>query len=315
LPRRFEKLILVALLFTSAIAIIGNSQKYQSETNFWASALKSCPNNSFFLNKYAGQLRQNGDFINSEILLRRALTFRMKKSTAVAIALQVADIAFSQARYAESLDWLEKIRALPLDFLHANRRLVLLLKIHQARGDLAEAEKVIQAMVLASPTEQNKKMRIELYLAFAEWEKAKGAALTLKMPEAGAWPAWIEKTKTVFQSMSPRQQAYYFFINGNFGFAWKFWPKETFSGFAEQMQLARLAFLAGQEEEGKNRIKILAKKGETDFRILNSVGNLFFDLRRADEALLFYQRSLRLNPNQSVLLQHVKLIGQFVQPE
>jgi tetratricopeptide (TPR) repeat protein len=76
--------------------------------------------------------------------------------------------------------------------------------------------------------------------------------------------------------------------------------------------MARLAFLAGQEEEGKRRIENLAQKGETDFRILNSVGNFFFDLQRADEALPFYQRSLQLNPNQPALFERVKLVNQPV---
>ena len=310
LPRRFEKLILAALLFTSAAAIIGNSQKYQNETNFWASALKSCPNDSFFLSKYAGQLWEDGDFIRSEILLRRALTFRMKNSTAVAIALQLADITCGQARYTESLGWLEKIRSLPLDLPQNNHRLSQLLKIHQARADLAEAETAVQAMALAAPTDQNKKIRVELYLAFAAWGKARGAALALKLPEAGDWSARIEKMQTAFQSMPPRQQAIYFVNHGNFAYAWRLWPKENFLGFAEQMQLARLAFLAGQEEEGKRRIENLAQKGESDFRIFNSVGNLFFDLQRADEALPFYQRSLQLNPNQPALLERVELIDQ-----
>jgi hypothetical protein len=169
LPQRFEKIILVALLFISAAAIIGNSQKYQNETNFWAKALKSRPNDSFFLSKYAGQLLENGDVVRSEILLHRALTFKMKNSTAVAIALQLADIAFRQARYKVSLDWLGKIRALHLEHLQANNRLAQLLKLHQARGALAAAETTIQAMLLAAPNEQNKTMRVQLYLAFAAW--------------------------------------------------------------------------------------------------------------------------------------------------
>jgi len=86
-------------------------------------------------------------------------------------------------------------------------------------------------------------------------------------------------------------------------------PKENLSSFAEQLQAARLAFLAGDEDEGKQRIEILVQNGGADFRILNSIGNLFFELRRADQARLFYQRSLRRNPDQPALLQRVKRIG------
>ena len=112
--------------------------------------------------------------------------------------------------------------------------------------------------------------------------------------------------------MPSGQQAYYFLNHGNFALAWKLWPKETHSGFAEQIQMARLAFLAGQEEEGKRRIENLAQKDAADFRILNSVGNLFFDLQRADEALPFYQHSLHLNSNQPALLERIKMINRPV---
>jgi tetratricopeptide (TPR) repeat protein len=308
LPRPRGKIILAMLLFAQAAAIIGNAQKYQSETSFWASALRSCPNDSFFLSKYAGQLREDGDFIRSEILLHRALNFSMKTSTAVAIALQLADITGSQARYAESLDWLEKICFLPLDRVQTIHRLGQLLKIHQARGDLAEAETVVLAMAQALPADQNKKIRIELYLAFAAWEKAREASLGLKIPEAGAWSARIAKVQAAFQSLPPRGQAVYFVNHGNFAYAWRLWPKETSPGFAEQIQMARLAFLAGEEREGKRRSEILAQAGGSDFRILNSLGNLFLDLQRAEEALPFYRHSLRLNPNQPALIERIKQI-------
>jgi len=307
LPKPRGKLILVALLFISAAAILGNSQKYQSETHFWASALKSSPNNSFFLNKYAGQLRKDGDFVGSEILLRRALTFSMKNSTAVAIALQLAASACDQARYGESLDWLEKIRSLPLDFLQAKLRLLQLLKIYQARGDLPEAEKVIRVMTHTLHTAEIKTMSIELYLTFAEWAKARETAAAFKMPDAGDWPTQIGQIQAAFQAMTPRGQAIYFINHGNFAYSWRLWPKSDLADVAEQLQTARLAFLAGHEEEGMNRIESLSRKAGSDFRLLNSLGSLFFDLQRADQALPFFQRSLHVNPKQPALLERIRL--------
>ena len=308
LPRHFEKLILAALLIVSSTTIIGQIPRYHNETSFWASALKSCPNDSFFLSKYAGQLKENGDFISSEILLHRALTFKMKNSTAVTIALHLADIAYRQARYKISLDWLEKIRPLPLGLVQADNRLRQLLKINQARGNLAEAETIIKAMLISSPSEQNKKLRVQLYLAFAAWEKAEQAALALAGPQAGSWLALIQKEKTTFQSLSPRQQSAYFLSHDNFAFAWKLRPKDDLFSVSGQLQTARLMLLAGLEDEGNGVIATLVQKMADDFRVCNSVANLFFDLRRTDQALVFYQRSLQLNPNQPALIERVKLL-------
>ena len=306
LPSPRRKIILVMLLFTQAAAIIGNAQKYRSETDFWASALRSSPHESFFLSQYAGQLRRDGDFIRSEILLRRALTLSMKNSTAVAVALQLADICRAQARYTESLGWLGKMRPLPLDAQQTNQRLRLLLKIHQSRGELAEAEKDVQAMAPTAPAGQIANLRMELYLAFAAWEKARA----WQWPLDGAGAARIDKMQSAFQALPPREQAVYFMNRGNFACAYRRWPEGTVQGFAEQMQLARLAFLAGEEGEGKRRSESLAQKGAGDFRILNSLGNLFFDLQRADEALPFYQRSLRLNPLQPALRERLRFMTQ-----
>ncbi|MCJ7525009.1 MAG: hypothetical protein MUP71_07250 [Candidatus Aminicenantes bacterium] len=309
LPAFLRKSLFFMLIVISALAVIGNCKKYSNETAFWKSALHSCPNDSFFLNKYAGQLLQNGDFLGAETNLHHALSFKMKNSTAISIALQLAEIAFEKARYAESLDWLEKIRSLPLTYPQSNRRLFQLLKIHQARDDLAGAETVLQAMVLAAPTDQNKKMRIERYLAFAAWEKAREAAGAIDVPQSGGWLVLVQREKFTFQSLPLKEQSLYFLKRGNFAQAWKLWPKDNLSGVAGQLRTARLAFLAGYEEEGKWRIASLAQEGVSDFRILNSLGNLFFELHRADQALPHYQRSLRLNPDQPALIERVKRIG------
>jgi tetratricopeptide (TPR) repeat protein len=313
LPARLRNAMVAVLVFISALAVISNGKKYGNETAFWKSALASCPNDSFFLNKYAGQLKQSGDFLGSETLLRRALTSKMKNSTAVSITLQLAEIAFEKARYGESLAWLEKIRSLPLTFPQSNRRRFQLLKIHQARGDMAGAETVLQETVLAAPGEQNKKMRVELYLAFAAWEKAGQAARELSDPAGGGWLALVEKERLAFQSLPRGGQSRYFLQRGSFALAWKLCPKNELSGVAGQLQIARLALLAGNEAEGQRHIEDLARQGKNDFRILNSLGNLFFELHRADQALPHYQHSLQLNPGQPALRERIRLIGQFEQ--
>jgi tetratricopeptide (TPR) repeat protein len=310
MPKCRGRLVLLALLLLQAAAIVDNGQKYRSETAFWASALKSCPNDSFFMSKYAGQLRERGDFVQSEIMLRRALNFPMGHSTAVAIALHLADLTRCQARYDDSLAWLKKIKVLALEPQQARNRWLQLLKIRLARGERAEAEAALRALDQAVPTPESRTLQLELCLAFADWKQARETAQTLAFPQAGPWLARIDEIQGVFQSLSGKGQARYFMEHGNFARAWELWPKETATpGYAEQLQLARLALLAGKELEGKNRSDILSREGAGDFRILNSLGNLFFELQRSDEALPFYQRSLRTNPRQPALIERIHLIA------
>jgi tetratricopeptide (TPR) repeat protein len=304
-----RKATLAALLIASASAVIVNSQKYGSELDFWERAYRSCPDNSFILDKYAAQLREGGDFVFSEVLLRRALSFKMKYSTAGSIALQLSDLAFAKARYGESLDWLEKMRPLKLDPLHAQHRWHRLLKIRLALGDLAGAEAVLQEKFGAFPKAQAPASQIELYLAFAEWEKARAAVQDLPAPSAAEWSKSIQKAEGEFLSLGFRQQAEYFIRNGNFGYAWNLWPGKDAPGIPEQLQTARLAILAGHEQEGARRNKRLIENHQADFKVLNSAGNLFFDLQRLDEALDLYRRSLRANPDQPGLVERVERIG------
>lgn len=311
LPAAIRKTAFFMLISLSALAVVFNSQKYRSETDFWKSALHSSPNDSFFLNKYAGQLRQNGDFFGAETLWRRALSSKMKNSTAVSIALQLADLACEKASYPESLAWLERIRSLPLDFPQAQRRLSQLLKIRLALGDLAGAEAAIQAMAPSQTANQTHHLRVELYLAFAAWEKAREAALAHDGPQAGSQLDLVQKEKLAFHSLPPERRFAYFLDRGNFAFAWELRPHDDQSSVAGQLQTARLAFLAGRENEGKGRIETLNRQGGSDFRILNSVGNFYFDLRRAGQALPFYKRSLLLNPRQPALQERILLIARF----
>ncbi len=313
LPATARKIVVFMLVFISALAVVVNSQKYRSERDFWKNTLRSSPHESFFLNKYAGQLLQDGDFLGGETLLHRALSAKMKNSTAISIALQLSEVDFEKARYPESLDWLEKIRALPMDLPQANRRLGQLLKIRLALGDLAGAETAVQEMIKTSPTEQNKIARVGLDLAFAAWEKARESALALAGPQAREWLGRVRSEELAFASLSPGRQSMYFLQRGNYALAWKLWPQDDRPGVAGRLQTARLAFLAGSGEEGQKRIARLAREAGADFRVLNSIGNLFFDLHRSDQALTFYRRSLQMNPGQPALRERVRLLAQFAE--
>jgi tetratricopeptide (TPR) repeat protein len=314
LPPSARKAVSVILIVASAAAISIHSQKYRSETAFWESAVRSCPNNSFFLSKYAGQLREDGDPLGGEALLRRALTFKLSSSTASSIALQLADAALAKGRYEEGLDWLEKVRALPLSPPRAERRLDLLLRIHRARNDLSAAEGVLGELAGVWPAERTRTRQAELYLAFAEWEKARAAARLFPPPLDVQWSQIIQKTESDFRSMEPGQRARFFIQRGNFALAWEHWPAKDAPGIPEQLRTIRLAFLAGRETEGERRLELLARRQGADFRLLNAAGSLLFDLQRADEALPFYERSLMMNPEQPALRDRVERIKRSLRP-
>lgn len=281
---------LLVLLAASALAIVMGSQKYKNETAFWKSAIASCPNDGFFLTKYAGQLKEEGDLIRAGRLLRRALDSRMKNATAVVIAQQLADMEFAQARYEESLSWLERMRALRLDRLAERHRLLLLLRVRTALNDRPGAESTLAEMARSSPAAEAAASRRAARLAFADFANAPPGA------------------EAAFLTLPPEQKTRYFIARGNYAAAWEAWPGKESPGIVERLQAARLAFLAGREEEAQERIALLARENGGDHRVLNSIGNLLFDMKRAEEALPFYRGSLRLAPGQEALLSRAEWI-------
>lgn len=281
---------LIVLLAASAMAIMAGAQKYRNETAFWKSAIASCPHDGFFLTQYGGQLKEEGDFLRAGRLLRRALGGRMKNATAIVIAQQLAEMAFAQARYEESLSWLERMRALRLDRLAERHRLLLLLRVRTALNDRAGAEAALAEMARLWPAADAGALWRTARLAFADF--------------AGAAPG----AEAAFLGLLPERKARYFIDRGNYAAAWEAWPGKESPGMKERLQAARLALLAGREREAQERIALLARENEGDHRVLNSIGNLLFDLKRAEEALPFYRESLRLAQGQEALRSRAEWI-------
>ncbi len=281
---------LIVLLAASATAITAGARKYKDEVAFWKSAVASCPRDGFFLTQYAGQLKEEGDFLRAGRLLRRALGGRMKNATAVVIAQQLAEMAFAQARYEESLAWLERMRALRRDRLAERHRLLLLLRVRTALNDRAGAEAALAEMARFWPAAEAAASRRATRQAFADF--------------AGAAPG----AEAAFLGLPPGQKARYFIDRGNYAAAWEAWAGKESPGIVERLQAAHLVLLAGREKEGQERIALLAGENKGDHRVLNSVGNLLFDLKRAEEALPFYRESLRLAPGQEALRSRAEWI-------
>lgn len=307
-----RRALLAALLVLAVAAIQVHSQKYAGEAAFWKTALASSPGDGFFLNKYARELIAAGDPLQGEVLLRRALNSPMKPSTAFAVALQLADIAFSQARYDESLAWLERLRPLNPGRRETERIHRALLKIHRARNDPRTAAAVL-ARTGRAPG-QDASLLIETALAFADWNQARAAAKTLPPDQAARLQQAVAAEEARFALLAPTERAGYFLSCGNFAAAWDLWPQKEPPDIAGKLQAARLALLAGREQEGQARIRLLAQDHQEDFRVLNSLGNLLFELHRAGQALSFYRRSLRLQPAQPALRERAAWIGARLPP-
>ena len=308
LPGRQRNGLLAIILLLFSGAVLADARRYRSELSFWQGALRGCPGDSFFLYKTAQQLLIRGDYLVSESLFRRALSSRLNSATAASVALDLAELAFHQARYPESLHWLSQAGRLPLKGTQARNRLFQLLRLRLARGELVAAEQAASELRRLQPAAADS--RLELYLAFAEWGRAR--SLAAGEPGAGESPARgeIDGLENAFRLLPLRGRALYFQQYGNFAFAWDLLRQERSAAFADRLLLARAALLAGQEEEGERRLADLAALGGADYRLLNSLGNLLWELHRAGEALPHYQRSLRLNPLQPGLRQRVEWIGE-----
>jgi tetratricopeptide (TPR) repeat protein len=311
LPGRQRNGLLVMVLLLFGGAVLADARRYRSELSFWQGALRGCPGDSFFLHKTAQQLLERGDYIGSESLLRRALSSPLNSATAASVALDLAELTFRQARYPESLSWLSQAGSLPLKGTQAQNRLFQILRLRLARGELAAAEQAIREIRRLQPAARLSE--VELYLAFAEWSKARSLVASRPGSEKSRARDEIDRLENTFRMLPLRERARFFQQYGNFAFAWELLRQEPPAAFADRLLQARAALLAGQEEEGERLLADLAVRGGADFRLLNSLGNLLWELHRAGEALPYYQRSLRQNPLQPALRQRIDWIGERLQ--
>ncbi len=298
--------LLVILFIAFASSILAESTRYRDELAFWKGALDECPNEPFFLYKAAQQLALRGDPATAETMLRRSLMSPMNPATAGSVALTLAVIKLDQAYYPESLHWLSQAGNLPLGLAQRRERANRLWKINLAMGNLAAAEK---ALLEIQPSRAASSSLLELYLSFADWDRAR--RLTDQQPRnlQTRSVADIDRLEQTFRSWSLRERAKYFEQQGNFSYAWDLWRQEPSASIAERLMTARLALLAGQEATGQELLARLAAEGNGDFRLLNSIGNLLFDLHRGEEAIPFYQQSLSLFPEQPTLRERISWIG------
>jgi len=309
LPRKTQRILITLLLIAFGSTVLATASRYQNELTFWQNALQGCPHDNFFLHKTAQQLLNQEDLLSAEPLFRQALSGRLNPATAASIALNLADLKFRQAHYSESEHWLSQAGLLPLNPPQTWNRWSQLIRLHQARGELAAVEQSLQEILRRQSPREGRLSKVQLYISFAEWERARNSLGDIiaqgREPEA---TDKINRLERSFQSMRLQERADFFQQRGNFAFAWDLLRQEQSNAIADRLKRIRAALLAGKEEDGQQLIASLADQGRSDYRLLNSLGTILFDLHRATEALPLYRKSLLLHPDQPALRERTAWI-------
>jgi tetratricopeptide (TPR) repeat protein len=147
-----------------------------------------------------------------------------------------------------------------------------------------------------------------MYIGHKFWDKAERLEGTMKK----RFPSLFgnlnaREIKKRFESFTSEQKMSFYRRFKNFGKAIELMEEKPEVNLSHQLLLAELFYKQGKEKEGEDIILEIEKENPEDFRILNAIGNLYIkEFFRENEALVYFQKSLKINPNQPELAHLVK---------
>ncbi|MDH7512156.1 MAG: hypothetical protein QHH14_04320 [Clostridiales bacterium] len=314
LSRLNEKAQLSVVFFIIVLfipAIIVNAGSYKSKTAFWQRAYKSLPNDEHVLYERARTFYESKDVLSAEVSLNKILTLNINRETAVMVSLLYADIDMLKANYDNVLRWMKSIEGFeqieglysaPQIRFYINSKIA---RVAASRGDIDTAENLMTENVQRygrNPTAFQE--LYNLYTGFQLWDKA--AQFESKMK--AAFPRTFahldtQKARDTFAAYSEDRRLGFYVLARNFGQAIADIQKLEPLNFDQRLFLAKLYYYLGREEDGQKTIAATLEPEPANIEILNRIGSFYLnELFRVKEAMVYFDRSLSLNPGQPALL-------------
>jgi tetratricopeptide (TPR) repeat protein len=310
---RLYIVFILILLFIPSVII--NAHSYKSEQTFFQRALRSSPADGYILYNLASHSYDEEDLLESEAILKEALSQKMRRQTAILVYLLYSDIEFAKSNYQKVFTWLEHIEDLeqsphvqlaPFIRYSINHKKAL---VYISQGNIQPAENLLMENL------ENYNNLLEpyielynMYIGHKFWDKAERLEGTMKK----RFPSLFgnlnaREIKKRFESFTSEQKMSFYRRFKNFGKAIELMEEKPEVNLSHQLLLAELFYKQGKEKEGEDIILEIEKENPEDFRILNAIGNLYIkEFFRENEALVYFQKSLKINPNQPELAHLVK---------
>jgi len=303
---RFYPALILVLVFIPSIIV--NSSAYKTETHFWQKAAKFAPHDSFVQLKIAQASFEYRDYLTSEIHLNTCLSLSMRRRTAVLVSSLYADLEFERVRYENVRKWLSHLEGFtripnfpmaPKLRMDINKLSAL---VNMACGSVDSAEKLLRENIARYPGYlENYTELYRLYIGYNLWEKAEDFEIGIRK----RFPAFFlgkpdtRMIKEKFESLSLEQKIYFSAQYSNYSQAIELVQKKPKLELEDKFLLAKLFYFRGDERQGKDIIDRIFDDNSADHRVLNHIGEFYMrDLIRADEALPYFEKSLKIESMQ-----------------
>lgn len=299
---RYAILTLILLVFIPHV--YANTDAYRDESTFWERNYRSAPENSFVLFKYAQTFFLKGEYLPTELLLKKAMNKRVQAQTAVAIGLTVARIEFEKANYMNSFLWVERLKSLRKTTLQQLALIDLESSLYLSQGMCDEAEKILRDSLRKFKRETIYLKLYHVYLGCNLWEKAgeMEKIIRAQLPHTEL----REKTEQLerdFKTLDPLQKVDFYIRYHNYHQAQRILESLPPRGLDQEILLAKLLYRAGNTQEGRDLMERIRREHDQDFMVLNRLGDVYLtEFSRLEEALIYFDASIKSNPYQPEIL-------------
>ncbi|MFC2164261.1 tetratricopeptide repeat protein [Acidobacteriota bacterium] len=306
---RFYPALILVLIFIPSIIV--NSSAYKTEIHFWQKAAKFAPHDSFVHLKIAQASFENKDYLTSEIHLNTCLSLRMRRRAAALVSLLYADLEFERVRYDDLHKWLNHLEGFtqipnfPIAIklrMDINKKAAL---VHMAYGSVNAAETLLLENITRYPGYlENYTELYRLYIGYNLWEKAEDFEMEIRkhFPNFFSGRPNTRMIKEKSETLSLEQRIYFSAQYSNYSQAIELVQKKPNLKLEDRFLLAKLFYYRGDEQQGKYVIDRIFNDHSSDHRILNRIGEFYLrDLIRADEALAYFEKSLKIESTQPAI--------------
>lgn len=313
---RFSLVFLILVFFIPSIIL--NAYSYRNELSFFQKANRTSPGNSYVLFQIAKAYHEKKNYLEAGLFLNEALSCRQRKETAMLLSLLYADIEFRKADYKKVFEWLESIEDFasspdvelaPLMKSQINLKKAL---VYIAQGKTEQAENLLKWNIeIYKNQKESYDILYKMYIGHNLWEKAKDLERIMKNRFPSLRSMDTIQSKKKFDSFSPEEKIGFFIQHRNFNSARGIIRTLSTVDLDHKILLARLYLVEGKERESKNIINEIIAEYSDDFRVFNTIGNLYLkEFIRVNEALFYFQKSLETNKDQPELIHLVNQLSE-----
>ncbi len=307
------KVVVFIILFLFMFFDLQSINAYKNELDYWGYSYKFDKSSSYVIYSLAASYYKNKNPVFSEIYLRKALKYPMKKTTAYYISLLFSSINIKKAKYKDAFVWIKRLNKLEKMFytpLYLKvEKLFRIGTLYTYKGYPEKAEKVLLIIKKLEPLNFFVFQKLfNFYCAYEQWDKA--LFVEKEMNHKFLMNKYFNtlRLKNMFKKMNVNQKVVFYLTRHNYKSAVKLLESIKKKTEREYFFLLEGYFRIEEMDKAKKVISEFLKN-EKDYTRPKKLGFFFLKrMYRVKDALFYFRKSLELNPDQPKLKELVSYL-------